>query len=565
MPAQSNILGARYPAFLPDNAAIFKVNLPAARTVQLDLDGLHDLHKDADGLWTLTTKPLSPGFHYYSLRVDGTTTTDPNSKTYYGCSREMSGLEVPYQDERLRWLFNRHDVERGVVSERWYWSNTSARYKRMFVYTPPRYDGRAPLPVMYLMHGGGENEQGWPQQGRTGILADNLLASGEMQPMIIAMVDGNTKHFDRELLTEMIPFVEGNYNTYTDAPHRALAGLSMGGIQTLDEAVMHPELFAYLGVFSSGWFAEPPAFAKGGDFDEDLFAVDKYYKLLAADPRRYNDAFRVLCLTMGGPEDIAYDNNRLMRARFDQMGIRYTYSETPGGHTWPVWRISLTQFLPQLFRHELDTGPLREEATQDVQLSQYFTPAKPGPLATTTDGFIRRWMLLEPISKPNTTNTPFTDSYLRQALDTTFYRGQETFPADGQSVKVGREKPQWHALDSRLFNVKLYRLATGLGKQRYGVVFLATTHIDVTEEAQVRLSVGSNSGSLWWVDGKEALILSADRRMVADDAASKPIKLTPGRHTIRGAIINGPGMSDFCVRLLDDNLKPWTHFTTSVK
>ena len=223
---------------------------------------------------------------------------------------------------------------------------------------------------------------------------------------------------------------------------------------------------------------------------------------------------------------------------------------------------------------------------QDLTLEDYFTPVTAEAATPDNDGFIRRWMLLEPISKPNRGNTVFTDSYVRHAFDTVYYKNQKTMlPKDGQKVQVivpiekpldpsmfrpGRDfKPEpptmtkmklaWHALDSKRFNVKLYRFATGLKLQRYGVIFHAVTIIDCEEDIEnVRLAVGSNSASMWWLNDEEALILSGDRRMVQDDCVSKRVTLKKGRNVLRGAVINGPGMSDFCVRFISADGKPVT-------
>ena len=163
-------------------------------------------------------------------------------------------------------------------------------------------------------------------------------------------------------------------------------------------------------------------------------------------------------------------------------------------------------------------------------------------------GFIRRWTLMEPIEKPNPTNTVFVDSYIRENLDTGWNKGDFKVPQDGGV---------WHQLDSKLFNVKLYRYAVGTETGRYGLIFRAVTVIEVMEDIEnVRLAVGSNSASMWGSDGEEALILSGDRRMVMVDGASKRITLKKGRHVITGAVINGPGMSDFCVRFIDEKGNP---------
>ena len=155
-------------------------------------------------------------------------------------------------------------------------------------------------------------------------------------------------------------------------------------------------------------------------------------------------------------------------------------------------------------------------------IDNYFTPATAEAVCPDNEGFIRRWTLLEPIDKPNRGNTVFTDSYIKEHLGMEYFKGQfSLLPKDGQKVKVGKQKLQWHKMDSKLYNVKLFRFATGLDKQYYGIVFLATTVIECDEDiADVRLSVGSNSASLWWLNGEETLLLSGDRRMVADDGMS---------------------------------------------
>lgn len=191
-------------------------------------------------------------------------------------------------------------------------------------------------------------------------------------------------------------------------------------------------------------------------------------------------------------------------------------------------------------------------------LENYFTTATSETAITDSEGFIRRWTLLEPIDKPNPGNTVFTDSYLREHLGREYFKGQFTMiPKDGEKVRVGNQKLTWHTLDSKLYNIKLFRFATGMNKKYYGIIFNAVTVIECDEDiVDVRLSVGSNSASLWWLDEKEVLMLSGDRRMVADDCMSRRLTLSKGTHVLRGAVINGPGMSDFCVRFLNENGMP---------
>ena len=223
---------------------------------------------------------------------------------------------------------------------------------------------------------------------------------------------------------------------------------------------------------------------------------------------------------------------------------------------------------------------------------KYFSPVTTPSAQPDDEGFIHRWLLLEPIDKPNSGNTVFTDSYLREHFNREYFKGQQTIvPKDGQKVKAvfqqeqapagfGRgmqqmpEGPQvktvtqnltWHALDSENMNVKLFRFAEKWGEKVYGVLFWAVTIIDCDEDIEnVRLAVGSNSASMWWLNGEETLLLSGDRRMVRDDAMSNRITLKKGRNILRGAIINGPGMSDFCVRFLDEKGNPVKNYTINL-
>ena len=209
--------------------------------------------------------------------------------------------------------------------------------------------------------------------------------------------------------------------------------------------------------------------------------------------------------------------------------------------------------------------PTKRDTVRSI--TQYFTPATKSKMTPDADGFIQRWLLLEPISKPNRSNTVFTDSSLRNAFDTLYFPDQFTvIPRDGNKVQVGESELTWHALDSRNFNVKLFRFAYGLHKPVYGVLFWAVTVVNSPEEIKnVRMAVGSNSASMWWVNGNEAVLLSGDRRMVMDDCVSARLTLNKGKNIIRGAVINGPGMSDFCVRFIDENGEPVRNLTITTK
>lgn len=211
------------------------------------------------------------------------------------------------------------------------------------------------------------------------------------------------------------------------------------------------------------------------------------------------------------------------------------------------------------------TGLSADKASDSSQLSAYFVAPVSDSTTPNSDGFIGRWLMLEPIEKPNRSNTVFTDSYLRDVFNKEYFPGQFTaWPKPGKKEKVDKQTLKWHSLDSKLFNVKLFRFATGLDKPYYGVLFWVVTAIDCEEDIpDVRMSVGSNSASMWWLNGEEAVLLSGDRRMVMDDCLSRRLTLKKGRNIIRGAVINGPGMSDFCLRFLHEDGTPVTNFTVS--
>ena len=235
-------------------------------------------------------------------------------------------------------------------------------------------------------------------------------------------------------------------------------------------------------------------------------------------------------------------------------------------------------------------------ADSSTQLDKYLVPASAEAATPDDQGFLGRWLLLDPISKPNRSNTVFTDSYIREAFAVPYFKGQlgDVLPKDGSKVKVmveyqppvdlsggrppmmrfnepvGYEKKetklQWHAFDSKRYNVKLFRFATNLTEDRYGVIFWAATVVNCEEDIpNVRLAVGSNSASMWWVNGEEAVVLSGDRRMVMDDCASPRLTLKKGRNVIWGAVINGPGMSDFCARFIDEAGNPVKNITLTTK
>lgn len=207
--------------------------------------------------------------------------------------------------------------------------------------------------------------------------------------------------------------------------------------------------------------------------------------------------------------------------------------------------------------------PVKSDTTRT--LSSHFTQATSAKTKPDEKGFIRRWLILEPVKKNISSNRVFTDNYVRTNFTTDNFNPDFTVvPKNGTSVKIGDQELKWHALDSKLFHVKLFRFAYALNKPLYGVLYWTVTVINCPEEIKnVRMTAGVNSGGMFWLNGEEVIMLSSDRDMIVDDCASTRLTLKKGRNVIRGGIINGPGMSDFCVRFLDEQLKPVTNYTIS--
>jgi enterochelin esterase-like enzyme len=348
-PASTNVRSAKYPQIFPDGRVAFQTKAPNAQKVQIDLGKKYDMKIDADGTWTATTDSLSEGFHYYSLIIDDVAVADPSSETYYGMGRMASGIEIPFAGDGYYAI---KDVPHGDVRIKKYFSKISNAWKTAYVYTPPGYDANTTVkyPVLYLMHGGGEDERGWAAQGKANVILDNLIAEEKAKPMLLVMMDGNfstgssgfneraLQSFENELEQTVIPFIEGNFRVAAGAGNRALAGLSMGGLQTLYAGIKNTDQFAYLGVFSSGWWANQPELS------------GPQYEYMKANTSTINKNLKSFWIAMGGKEDIAYANCKIMLGKFDELGVKYNYLEYPGGHTWPVWRNNLYNFAQTLFK-----------------------------------------------------------------------------------------------------------------------------------------------------------------------------------------------------------------------
>lgn len=327
---------------LPNGDAAFRIYAPKAEEVSVGGDAIPwgsrvEGVKAENGVWTFTVPDIKPGTYRYHFVVDGVRVFDPKAPNAY----ETSALLNVMPEGEQEFFAVRKDVPHGAVSAIHYYSSTTGSMRRMQVWTPPGYHaGNNKLPVFYLIHGGGDSDLAWPGVGRAGFIMDNLLAEGKCQEMIVVMPDGgmDVALFVRDLVNDIIPYIESNFRVYTDADHRALAGLSMGGLEVLDAFMAQPDMFAYINVMSSGWFANNEEMYENGD------------KRLAEIAPTLNNTVKILLFTQGGPEDIAYNNGMEMLKVFDRHGVKYESSEMPGGHSWIVWRQDLKNFAPRLFK-----------------------------------------------------------------------------------------------------------------------------------------------------------------------------------------------------------------------
>ncbi len=371
-PSSVNIPGSPYPCVYPDRRVAFRVAAPDAQKVQVNLGGAHDMTRGADGMWTVTIPPQVIGFHYYTLSIDGSTVSDPATRTFFGSGWDNSGIEIPEPADID--YYQPKDVPHGQVSQRWYLSKVTGKWRRCYVYTPPDYDAKKTrYPVLYLMHGWGENEQGWHTQGHADFILDNLIAENKAKPMIIVMDNLNVAKpgedagifsarwlwpapapgtggrprfglngftgasFTEMMLTDLIPMIEKTYRVLPGRENRAMAGLSMGGMQTFLTTLSNLDKFAYIGGFSgsTGGF--------GGKFDAKTSNNGVF-----SDANSFNKRVKVLFLGIGsveGPRTKAFSD------ALTAAGIKNVYFESPGtAHEWLTWRRCLNDFAPRLFR-----------------------------------------------------------------------------------------------------------------------------------------------------------------------------------------------------------------------
>lgn len=340
---------------LPGNKVAFRIYAPKAETVNIwgDVRSKEiDFRKDNSGVWEGIWSDVPTGAYRYRFVVDGVNTNDPKSPMV----RETPDLFMMTSGDDF--FAMKKTVPHGAISQRHYYSETLDEMRRLHVWTPAGFEtSKKKLPVFYLIHGGGDVDDGWPTIGCAGNILDNLLAEGKIEPMIVVMPNGTIEGvegpalsrvpmFKEDLMTGIIPFIESNYNVYTDAAHRAIMGLSFGGLETLETAIYHYEDFDYIVPLSSGWWISDSWKEKRGTADSTELRAARL-KEIATD---FSKSVKLIHFTQGGPEDLAYDNGMATMKLFDEAGIKYTYSERPGGHTWMVWRQDLRDLAPLLFK-----------------------------------------------------------------------------------------------------------------------------------------------------------------------------------------------------------------------
>lgn len=357
-PASTNIRANDYPYILPDLRVAFKVNAPNAGKVQIDLGKMYDMQKDEKGIWTVTTDPQVPGFHYYSLVIDGVKVSDPASETFYGTGRMSSAIDIP---EAGSDFYSIKDVPHGETRSISYFSKTTRTWRNLNIYTPPGYDKdtKKSYQVLYIQHGGGEDERGWAVQGKTNIILDNLIAEGKAKPMIVVIPNGNVSkpgsnavgytdeamaNFKEEIFENVIPFIEKNYRVKKDAASRAISGLSMGGGQAFYTGLRNPDVFAYVGVFSSGIFGGIVRQPGAPEFD-----AEKTIPGILTKSDSFNKKLKLFYISVG-EQDPRINPTKKMVETFRSKGIKVEFNSFPGGHEWQVWRKSLHDFAQRIFK-----------------------------------------------------------------------------------------------------------------------------------------------------------------------------------------------------------------------
>lgn len=336
----------------------FRILAPKAETVLLAGSDIPDLgqgaqmKQDPNGVWEVTLGPIDPGAYRYNFNVDGVSVIDPrNPATSESNANTWSLVYVPGSD-----FMDTKQVPHGAVAKVTYWSTSLGRFRRMHVYTPPGYEsGQGTYPVFYLLHGAFDCDDSWTSVGRAGFILDNLIATGKAKPMVVVMPAGHTgpftfgrrlpiDEFTKDFIGDIMPHVEKNYRVHTDKARRAIAGLSMGGAQTLNIAIPYPGKFGYVGVFSSGIFGIAGGMGgapEGPSWEEQQKGI--------LDGTELKKGLKLVWFATGR-DDFLVQTSRTSVEMLKKHGLDVVYKETDGAHTWTNWRNYLNEFAPQLFR-----------------------------------------------------------------------------------------------------------------------------------------------------------------------------------------------------------------------
>lgn len=353
-PSSVNQPGKLYPQVNSEGRVRVSIPAPNAQKVQLDIGGVkYDLKKDERGVWVGESAPQVEGFHYYQLNVDGASVPDPGSLYFYGASRWGSAIEIPAPDQDF---YAQKEVPHGLVSQKIYFSKVTNSWRRCFVYTPAEYDKNPSkrYPVLYLQHGSGEDETGWPTQGKANLILDNLIAAKKAVPMIIVMDNGYATKanasvpgksifpFEEVMIDEIIPMIDASFRTLSDRNHRAMAGLSMGANQTITITMNNLDKFSYIAGFSG-----TSNYPRTDAINVETFMGGKF-----KDGAALNKQIKLFWLGLGTVEPAPFPGSvGAFRAMLDKQGVKYTYYESSGtAHEWLTWRRDLNQFAALIFK-----------------------------------------------------------------------------------------------------------------------------------------------------------------------------------------------------------------------
>jgi enterochelin esterase family protein len=353
VPAPTNISQNQCPCIMPDNSVVFQVKAPNAQKMQIDLGKKYDMIKDSNGVWSIRTEPIVPGFYYYFLVIDEVPVADPASQSFYGTGKMTSVIDIP---EKGTDFYTVKDVPHGATSSKYYFSKVTNTWRRLFVYTPPDYDVNVSekYPVVYIQHGGGEDETGWANQGKTDLILDNLIAEGKAKPMLVVIANGNVRAggggyssegmaaFKKEMTQNIVPFIDKNYRTLTDVKNRAICGLSMGGGQSFYVGLESLDFFGSVGIFSSGIFGGIRTSGSGFDAEKEIPGL----LTKSAEFNKKLDLFYISC----GEQDMRIDYTKKAVETLKKNGLEIEFSSFPGDHEWQVWRKSLHDFASRVFK-----------------------------------------------------------------------------------------------------------------------------------------------------------------------------------------------------------------------